>query len=304
MKSQNTKSSDELKREVHQELRNVRRDLDEITDSLSPGAILDRAVFSRHGGSLRNNYEHLKNNPIGASFLTLGTILLMEDEYKETYETRLHNQFVDLRGQAQLQAKNVSGKVDDFKERVQDIRETIQSRSASVKGAVQDKVSGIQDKVSGIKEKLQHKGEAVAERTDEWKSEVSEKVTELKSKAQAAVSPSDYENWRSAADESHMDVVKDKISSVKNKISSEFSHGKDVISNMDPSAYMILGASLGALTGAALPVSDAEKNFVSDKMGDGLSQFETDLKSALNECSGLLKDLVLDDVKNYKFNIL
>ena len=45
MKSQSTKSSGELQQEVRNEVRNVNRDIDNIQGRLSPGRIIDDAIF-------------------------------------------------------------------------------------------------------------------------------------------------------------------------------------------------------------------------------------------------------------------
>ncbi|MFL5808184.1 MAG: hypothetical protein ACJ749_01605, partial [Flavisolibacter sp.] len=78
MKSQNTKSSDELEKEVRHEIRNVRKDIDELSGRFSPGQLIDDVIFYPHGKSPAATFDHLKRNPVGTAFLSLGTILLME----------------------------------------------------------------------------------------------------------------------------------------------------------------------------------------------------------------------------------
>ena len=93
MKSQDTnKTSEQLQREVHGQIDKIGRNIDNVRSRLSPGAILDDAIFYPHGQSLTDTYTHLKNNPMGTMFLSLGTLLLMEDQKHVTYERRLRGQ--------------------------------------------------------------------------------------------------------------------------------------------------------------------------------------------------------------------
>lgn len=68
---------------------------------------------------------------------------------------------------------------------------------------------------------------------------------------------------------------------------------------MDNTTFMALGAGLGVLTGASLPISDAEERMVNDKLQGRLSDFNFELREAMNECSNILKDLVINDVKEF-----
>lgn len=97
MKSPSTKSSDELNKEVRSQLGKVRRDVEEIESRLTPGQLIDDAIFYPHGENLAGTFEHLKRNPIGTAFLSLGTILLMEDSHHQTYEHVLREQITNER---------------------------------------------------------------------------------------------------------------------------------------------------------------------------------------------------------------
>src|SRR5690606_34723851 len=112
-KSQNTKSSDQLKKEVDKEIKNVRRDMDAIEGRLSPGQIIDDAIFYPHGKNLRSTIDHLKRNPIGTTFLSLGTLLLMEDESHQTYEAASRTKIASAR-------TGMADKVNSVKSSVRD----------------------------------------------------------------------------------------------------------------------------------------------------------------------------------------
>jgi hypothetical protein len=240
MKSQNTKTSDRLQREVRQDLRNVRRDLESMAARISPGQFLDDAIFYRHGGTIRGSIDHLKNNPIGTTLLTLGTLLLMEDEDNETYENKLRNRAVEGVGRIKVHRSHGD----------------LAARTARNDG----------DNTESSKE---------------------------------AVSSSDLSNWRSSDETPKAQKIKDGFSHAREKMSESIETSRETLRNLDPITYMALGAGLGVLTGAALPVSDREQSFVTEKMSARLSTLETDLRNAMDECTSVLTKLVAQDVKDF-----
>ena len=129
MNSKNTKSSAELKREVMHELQRVENDIDRIQSRLTPGQLIDDAVFRNR--STRSSFEKLKENPVGTAFLTVGALLLMEDEQSTSFESRMKgetHQAVDL-------AKNVAESVSSNAE----------SEFAEVKNKVQNEIQEKRD---------------------------------------------------------------------------------------------------------------------------------------------------------------
>lgn len=278
MKSQNTKSSDQLKREVDKEIRNVKRDLDELEGRLSPGQIIDDAIFYSHGRNLRSTLDHLKRNPVGTTFLSLGTILLMEDETHQTYETSAKAKISSARS-------TLNEKVNVAKHSLESKAGEIKSSFAGAKDKNQDRFQHQESTTSqfgadagAYDETLTGRGyEAQESRLDKFK----DKASNLKEKAS---------DLRGRASQ--------KASNLKNRASNFYSSGRDKVSHLDPMAYMALGAGLGALTGASLPVSDKEQNFVDEKLSDKFSNLSQELQDAINESSNILKDLVIDDVKN------
>lgn len=121
----NTKTSKQLKREVENQLNAIDRDIDQLKNRMTPGRLIDDAVFSRYRGNPRATFDYLKRNPIGTTFLTLGTILLMEDEHHQSYETLAKRRTSDALDQAQVQA---NGLMSDARVRAQDLKETISSK--------------------------------------------------------------------------------------------------------------------------------------------------------------------------------
>lgn len=159
MNSKNTKTSKELKREVLNELDRVESDINRIQRRLSPGQLIDDVVFYQKGA--RASFDKLKNNPVGTAFLTVGTLLLMEDENQTSYES-------SMKGEA---------------------RETYSKARASVKGAVQSVKSEYaqrEDQFSGVSANLQGEYEQTKadfkKRAQEVKTELRNRADDLKSK--------------------------------------------------------------------------------------------------------------------------
>lgn len=259
MKSQNTKSSDELQKEVRHEIRNVRKDIDELQGRITPGQLIDDVIFYPHGQSPAATFDHLKKNPVGTAFLSLGTILLMEDESHQTLETISKNKVAAVRDKVS-EARSKMNMHPTAKELALDKLNEFKDKMDEIKSEVEYKVASAQDRVSTVKDDL---GNALPETPD---------AATLKSK-------------------------------VSDKLSGYVSAGKDRFQNMDSTTFMALGAGLGVLTGASLPVSETERSFVDDKFQDKFSGFSADLQSAINECSNILKDLVVSDVKDFRVNL-
>lgn len=238
MKSPSTKSSSELHGEVKRELKTLKRDLKTIEGRLSPGQFIDDAIFYNKGRNIASTFDHLQKNPVGTAFLSLGTILLMEDENHQTLETISKN------------------KVTSVKDSIRSVKETLKNQMPH-----KEHSTGMHPSIGDI---------------------AKEKVSDLK------------------------DSISSKVESVKSKLHDTAEvklNLKESISNLDPMTMIALGAGLGALTGLSLPVSDKERTFVDENLGPKLGDLNADLQIAVNECSNILKDLVLSDVKNFNIEI-
>jgi len=277
MKSQNTKSSDELHKEVRHEIRNVRKDIDELQGRITPGQLIDDVIFYPHGKSPAATFDHLKRNPVGTAFLSLGTILLMEDESHQSFETISKNKVASVRE-----------KVSEAKNKM--------NMHPTAKELALDKVNEFKDKIDEIKSEVEYKVASAQDKMDTIKSEVETKV----SSAQGKISSMTDDLGNSLPDTPDAATLKSKVS---DKVSGFVSAGKDRFHNMDSTTFVALGAGLGVLTGASIPVSETEKSFVDEKFQDKFSGFSADLQSAINECSNILKDLVISDVKDFRVNL-
>ena len=245
MKSQNTKSSNELKHEVRHELKKVQQDIDDLQGRFTPGQILDDAIFYPNQRSLKKTFSHLKRNPIGSTFLSIGTLLLMEDENHSSYETV-------VRGKVNSGVSTAREGISSVKTKIKDQL----PRGDMTEGMGPNQADKIKNKVSGI--------------ADSFQSKVNDLKTGIASK------------------------IPDKET---------FNRGKEKIQSLDNNTFMLLGAGLGALTGASLPVSEAEEKMMGDKFQGKLNDFNNEMREAMNECSNILKDLVIQDVKDYNLKM-
>ncbi len=270
MKSPNTKGTDELKREVHQDIRRVEQDIDALQGRLTPGQFLDDAIFYRRGRNLGATFDHLKRNPIGTTFLSLGTLMLMEDDHQRSLEQIMRSEAATIKGT---------------------VRETVRSQLPHKElnqGDTPNRVDLARNKINQLKEAVQSKVQDLREKIPSKE--------QLKGAAQDKIS-----GLKFTSDES--ESVRSKYEEGREKVSSLYSSGREAIQNLDPMTTMALGAGLGVLTGMALPLSDGEATFVSSKFTDGFSTLNDDLEAAVNECSNILKNLVLQDVKDFNLNL-
>lgn len=214
MNSKNTKTSSKLKEEVRDELDKVNKDINQLQKRLTPGQVIDDAIYYPHGGNQQQMLQHFQANPIGTSFLTIGTLLLMEGETHQSYETII---------------KRDSG-------------ETLDSMKAKYRSR---------------------------------KEEIGNKVKQLK----------------------------DKVSGKAHQVSNQVAGETQKVKKLSPLTYVALGAGLGVMTGAALPVSSKENEFLEEKVGNQMSSFSQELKDALSESANLYKNEFAGLIKDFDLKI-
>ncbi len=94
-------------------------------------------------------------------------------------------------------------------------------------------------------------------------------------------------------------TIQEKIPEMKENLS----HPMDTVKDFHPMTFIALGAGLGALSGAALPVSEKERKFVDHKFRSKIDQFTQEIQQALNESVVILKDEFLTELKNVDVGI-
>lgn len=331
MKSQNTKSSDELHQEVRAELRNVRNDIDQLQGRLSPGQLIDDVIFYPHGQNPSATIDHLKRNPVGTAFLSLGTLMLMEDDSHQSMEANARAKLVEARTKLsdmkervknqlphkELEPGSAPNMADIAKGRVNNMKDSFQAKVAEIKQGLDEKIpsreeikSRFHSKSSGLKEDVSNRIDSLREKlpdTEEIKTQFSNVTDRFPDSEDIKAKVGEFTDRFQSSDEDTVSTESTDFSGTASstyqkatsKLSSTFEVGKEKIRDLDPMTYMALGAGLGAITGAALPISEAEQRMVDEKLQTRLTSFNQELHEAVSECTSILKDLVINDVKNF-----
>ncbi|MES2527259.1 MAG: hypothetical protein V4598_09230 [Bdellovibrionota bacterium] len=278
MNLRDNKSSGELKREVLHELNKVNNDLDSIQGRMTPGQFIDDALFTPVGRNPRVVYDHLIANPIGTAFLSLGTLLLMENDSHVTYESQLRSRSSSAIRQSKDQLDVVKNKVADVNQKLQGAVD----RTKEKLDQSREKITGLKDKITGFKEThltgeydLQEGGELGATSVSDT---LTSKVDTIKN---------NFEDFTSNASEN--------IDQVKQTVSTKM----DTVKNLDPMTFAAIGAGLGALTGISLPVSEKEQTLIDQKLGNQMSTFSSEFQDAINQSVKMLKDELIGKFTNF-----
>ncbi len=263
MNSKDTKTSRELKREVLDDLNQVNKDMNRIQGRLTPGQLIDDALFQPINNNPRAMFDHLKANPIGTAFLGLGTLLLMEDESHVTYEGQVRKRTSSLYENTRYQATLL-------KSRVSDVNRDVNQKVSGVSGKIQGAIDRTKSKVDGLKNKINSGG------TGEY---------DLGEGGELGASS--------------IDDLKEKISSFKGQALEQV----DAVKNLDPMTFAAIGAGLGALTGIALPVSEKEQTMINQKAAGKLNEFSSEFQEALNQSVKVLKDELLSKFTDFDVSL-
>ncbi len=277
MNSKDTKTSRELKREVLDDLNEVNNDMNLIQGRLTPGQLIDDALFQPIGQNPRAIFDHLKANPIGTAFLGLGTLLLMEDDSHVTYEGHVRQRSASLYENTRYQATLLKGRVSDVN---RDMSQKVSGVNSKIHGAIDRSKS----KVQGLKSKLSKDDQTFSSDTT-----------------------GEYDLGEGGElGASSVDQLKENIGGVKEKVSNF--KGKaidrvDAVKNLDPMTYAALGAGLGALTGISLPVSEKEQTLIDEKASGKLNEFSSEFQDAINQSVKVLKDEFLSKFTDFDVNL-
>lgn len=281
MNSKDTKTSRELKREVLQELNQVNNDIDRIQGRLTPGQLIDDAIFQPTGKNPRAIFDHLKANPVGTAFLGLGTLLLMEDDSHVTYESQIKTRGSAAWENSRYQATLLKGRVSDMRGDVNERVTGVNNKIHGVIDSAKSKVQGAKSKVQGLKGKLRKSDETfVSGTTGEY---------DLGEGGELGASS--------------IDTLKEDISSRISDVRSSVSEQVNTLKNLDPMTYAAIGAGLGALTGIALPVSEKEQKLIDDKAAGKLNEFSSEFQDALNQSVKILKDEFIGKFTDFDVSI-
>ncbi|HXH29836.1 MAG TPA: hypothetical protein VNJ01_03385 [Bacteriovoracaceae bacterium] len=309
--TRSTKSTTELKNQVLADIKKVKEDFEEIKTRMTPGQLIDDAIYYRRGGGdPAATFDHLKRNPVGTSFLTIGTLLLMEDEYHRSYESMARDKVGvvadkvgavrDSVGSAYTSTKATVGNVAD---KIGSVKDTIKSKipgrnttgiPESYAADSYGRLDSDRDSMSGTAESMRT---SAMDGIDSAKANIREGVDAARSTVREGM-------------DSARSTVRDGLNTVRSSLESATESVKETsrevyssARNLDPMTYLVLGAGLGTISGAALPVSQAESRLVDDKLSDKMTLFRNDLEAALNESANILKNEFIGGFTHMNFSI-
>lgn len=256
--------SEKIREEVLEDIHKVNNDMDNIIHRLTPGQILDDAIYSHGSKNPSDTFEYLKSNPLGTTLITLGALCLMEDEQHQSYGKKIMNKAQEMtedqlhkaKGQIQSKVHQAQDKMQDIQHRVQDKIHTAKHKKESV---------GFED--VGLGEGMDVEG--IGSKYQSAKEQVNAKIQDAK------------------------DKFREELLTTERKIKGRAEETIERAKHLEPMTYLALGAGLGTITGAALPVSDRENEFISSHFESEFSEFRNDLEFAINKSVNILKNEII-----------
>ena len=264
----NHNSVSELKQQVLNDIQRVKDDFKEIKRRATPGQIIDDVLFSGRSFGSEGTFDLLKANPVGTTFLTLGTLMLMENDSHQTWESVGKEKTVAMRDTVK---SKVSGLVSKA--------ETIVNKNTFTTE------TGLNDDLTNFGTDTSTYG------SSDIKGKVSSKVENLKNKARGkieGVTEGIKDKMHSA--EGAIDSGKAKLSGVSSKVREKSGELFEATKQLDPLTYLALGIGLGAVTGASLPVSHGEEEVVDKLVSEKLANFTQELQGVLNQSVNIFKN--------------
>lgn len=271
--SSGVKSSKVLKQEVLTQLDKIDTDIDEMQTRLTPGQMIDDVIFYPRGGSPAATFDMLKANPVGATFLTLGTLLLMEDQNHYTYE--------------QLARARVSGVVDRTKVSARDAVASAHDRMDAVKGGI----SSVKERISSKKDDARNMVSSLKSSVTTAKNRVTAKITGESSADSIIAKDGTSSDFDGLTEADRLKAIADakaaygKESSLKNTLSDKVAGMKDSLSGIQDN----LTDKVSGLVG-----SSDESNFSMDQGGikDSISGKFADVKDSVTGVASNLGDKI------------
>lgn len=146
-------NSQDLKRQVLEDIERVKDDLSQIKRRMTPGQLIDDAIFYRRiDKSPKAVFEYMKSNPVGSAFLTLGAILLMEDEQHSSFEnvvkSKVSSSSAALKTKTQGIKENIKSKASELKDKAASLREKFEKHDEKASWDEEiESLPGLKDKV-------------------------------------------------------------------------------------------------------------------------------------------------------------
>lgn len=304
MNLNDTKSSETLRKEITHDLDRLDTKVDRLKDRLTPGQIIDDAVFGSYRGNPKACFNYLKDNPLGTSFLAIGTMLLLDNE-GESYEHYLRSQsrvvYSDYKNKAMETRGRLGEKVEsishDLRSKSEQLARQGEEKMAQLKGAgrqLKDQVKGkISSKTQEVKDNVIDASKTFRERGALSSTESNE--LQMESNSMVNEGGNAFES-----DEFEMESrgLRSKVSEYGRKASERIKN-----SEIDSFTYVALGTSMGFATGSIIPLSDDEIGHSSFGLDFDIGGLRTDLQNAANESMNAFKNEFIDTLKGSNIDL-
>lgn len=297
------KSSKVLKQEVLTQLDKIDTDLDEMQTRMTPGQMIDDVIFYPRGGSPAATFDMLRENPVGATFLTLGTLLLMEDQNHYTYEqlararvsgvvdstrmtarnamTSAHERVDQIKGGISSVRERIVSKKDEARSMVSNLKSSVSSAVASGKGAVTHAKDTVTEKITGEASGNSIISQAGASSEFDGLPEAERLKAIADAKAAYSAEGSSEESGFSMNTEGMKSKISEKVSDVQDSVSGLGEKVSGVASQLSDKLTGVtdnIGSTFSGATetmglsdiGDKLPSMDDVKGKVSGLVGDGV----------------------------------
>ena len=290
MNLNDTKSSKDLRKEITQDLDRLDTNIDALKDRMSPGQMIDDAIFKNYRGDPKRSFQYLKSNPVGSSLLALGTLLLMDNE-GESYEQY-------LKKQSKVAYQDYRAKASELKVKATHTRERIGGQvgemSRDMKGRARELMHQGEEKLQGFKDKVSRKGQEIETNVNQASEGIRDNVIDatesFKERAQMARQELTEEST------GRMQEMRRKTGEYGRNVSQKF---KD--NGYNSLAYLSIGLGTGFATGSLLPAGDETEGSFDYEFD--FSQLRNDLERAANESVNLFKNEIVDGLKNRNVDI-
>ncbi|MFA5582778.1 MAG: hypothetical protein WDA09_01075 [Bacteriovoracaceae bacterium] len=305
MNLNDTKSSETLRKEISQDIERLDNKVEHLKNRLTPGQIIDDAIFSPYRGNLKEGFSYLRSNPVGSSFLALGTLLLMDND-GESYEQYLRSQgrivYGDYKGRVTEAKKRVSESVGEVTHEVRSRAQNLVQKGEEKINQVRDTGRDLKSQVGSVTDNLREKFNRNKTSGEEIKNNVIDATDNFKERALNAAKSTDLDGMDTDINIDTSEVTS-RLSRMKGSVS-EF--GKNTIdkikeSEFDSLAYVALGGSFGFVTGGLIPMREGGFAEISDDFD--FSSLQSELQDAANESMNVFKNEFIDTLKNASIDI-
>ncbi|MGE0173319.1 MAG: YtxH domain-containing protein [Oligoflexales bacterium] len=143
-------SAEQLQAQVRATLDQTEKDFERVEERVTPGTFIDNAIFANRQRHPRETWNTLTENPVGATFLALGTLMLTEREGRsgETVLKEKTRETIDTtKDVAHQTVARVQELKDKAEEKVTELTDQAQQKAADLKERAETKTNELKEKV-------------------------------------------------------------------------------------------------------------------------------------------------------------